>query len=153
MTINLPIRARAFALAAAMAATLGLAGCGGGGSAGGGDPSFDISVTVAGQPIPGMQIGPGSVTNLSIRAGESIEFDASEPVVWTLLVGGSSITAGGTTVYYAGATIAQNEVSDSRIVVDTAAAQWLPAPVPVTFVATSTLDAAVVARVNVLVTN
>jgi hypothetical protein len=155
VTTDLPNRVRSFVLAVAMAATLGLAGCGGGGSASvsDGNVSFDISVAVAGQPIPGMQIVPGRETNLSIRAGESIELDASEPVVWTLLVGGSSITASGTTVYYAGASITQNEVSDSRIVVDTAAVQWLSAPVPITFVATSTLDSAVVARVNVLVTN
>ena len=56
-------------------------------------------------------------------------------------------------VYVAPRPITQNEVSDSRIVVDKAAVQWLSAPVPITFVATSTLDSAVVARVNVLVTN
>jgi hypothetical protein len=150
VTIDLPTRARWFALAAAMVATLGLAGCGGGGDSG---ATFEIGVTVAGQPLPGMQIRPGSVTNVAIRAGESIELDASEPVAWTLLVAGTSITGSGTTVYYAGATITQNEVSNSRIVVDTWAEQWLPAPVPITFVATSTLDAAVVATVNVLITN
>jgi len=60
---------------------------------------------------------------------------------------------GNTTVSYAGATITETTVSDSRIVVDTAAAYPLAAAVPVTFIATSTLDSALVATVNVLITN
>ena len=37
-------------------------------------------------------------------------------MVWTLEVGGSTVTGSGTTVYYAGASITQTAVSDSRIV-------------------------------------
>jgi len=96
---------------------------------------------------------PGASTSLRIAAGQSIELDASEPVFWTLEVGGTTVPGNGTTVYYAGATISQTEVSDSRIVVDTAADPFLAAPVAITLVATSTFDSAQVATINVLITN
>ncbi|HEY2977909.1 MAG TPA: hypothetical protein VGJ35_08055 [Burkholderiaceae bacterium] len=44
-------------------------------------------------------------------------------------------------------------MSDSRIVVDTDAAYPLSAAVPITLIATSTLDSTQVATVNVLITN
>jgi hypothetical protein len=142
---------RPYALVAALAAVLSLTACGGGGSADG--ATFDLSVVVGGQTLSGVQVASGASQTLSIIAGRSIELDASEPVVWTLEVGGSTVTGGGTTVYYAGATITQTAVSDSRIVVDTSAASPLVAPVPITFIATSTLDSALVATVDVLITN
>jgi hypothetical protein len=95
----------------------------------------------------------GSSQNIALRAGQSIELDASEPVVWTLNVGGSAVTGSGTTVSYAGVDVTQTVVSSSRIAVDTFAAYLLAAPVPVTFTATSTLDSALVATVDVLITN
>ena len=115
--------------------------------------AFDIGVVVAGQPVNGVQIVPGQSQSLSVSVGQSLELDASEPVVWTLEVGGSAVTGSGTTVYYAGVSITQTAVSSSRIVVDTSAAYPLAAPVPITLVATSTVDAAQVATVNVLITN
>ena len=142
---------RSFALLASLTAGLILTACGGGGSADG--VTFDIGVVVSGQTLNGVQVAPGSPQTLSIIAGQSIELDASEPVVWTLEIGGSTVTGSGTTVNYAGATITQTAVSDSRIVVQTSAAYPLPAPVPITFIATSTLDSALVATVNVLITN
>ena len=143
---------RSCAVIAALAATLSLTACGGGGDE---VPAvaFDIGVVVGGQVISGVQVVRGGSQNLSITAGQSIELDASEPVVWTLEVGGSTVTGSGTTVYYAGASITQTAVSDSRIVVDTAAAYPLAAAVPITLIATSTLDSAQVATVNVLITN
>ncbi|MBW8833225.1 MAG: hypothetical protein JF606_28365 [Burkholderiales bacterium] len=142
---------RSYALIAALASTLSLTACGGGGSAD--VVTFDIGVAVGGQPLSGVQVTAGASQTISIIAGQSIELDASEPVAWTLEVGGSTVTGSGTTVYYAGATITQTAVSDSRIVVDTSAAFPLVAPVPITFIATSTLDSAQVATVNVLITN
>jgi hypothetical protein len=56
-------------------------------------------------------------------------------------------------VSYAGVDVTQTVVSSSRIAVDTFAAYLLAAPVPVTFTATSTLDSALVATVDVLITN
>ena len=143
-------RLRAYAVIASLAAVLGAAGCGGGGNDA---VTFDIGVVVSGRPVSGVQIVPGSHQALTIIAGQYIELDANEPVFWTLLVGGSAVTGSGTTVYYAGVSITQTVVSDSRIVVDTAATSPLPNPVPFTLIATSTLDSAQVATVDVLIIN
>lgn len=140
--------ARAGAAAAALAGLLLLSACGGGGDGG---VSFDIGVVVAGQPVAGVAVQPGMSQNITISAGQSIELDASEPVQWTLLVGGSAITGG--TVYYQGVTITETALSSSRIALDTAAAYTLAAPVSISLVAVSTVDAAQVATVNVLITN
>jgi len=136
----------------ALLAASSLTACGGGGSD---SPSgaFDIGVYVDGRGVSGVQVEPGRTQTISISAGQSIELDASEPVVWSLLVGGSAVTGSGTTVFYAGVDITQTAVSESRIVIDTDAAHVLGAAVPLTLVATSTLDAAQVATVSVLVTN
>jgi hypothetical protein len=144
---------RRCAVVATLAATLSLAACGGGGDAAPTGTTFDVDVAVGGHVISAAPVVPGAAGSFAITAGQSVELDASEPVVWRLLVGGSTVTGSGTTVYYAGATITQTEVSDSRIVVDTTAAYALPAPVPITLIATSTLDSAQVATVNVLITN
>lgn len=139
------------AVVAALAVALSLTACGGGG-----DDSavaFDVGVVVGGHALSGVQVVPGGSQNVSMSAGQSIELDASEPVVWTLMVGGSAVTGSGATVYYGGVSITQTAVSSSRIVVDTDAAYLLSSSVPITLIATSTWDSAQVATVNVLITN
>src|SRR5439155_5474853 len=96
---------RSCAFIAALAATLNLTACGGGGDEV--PVAFEIGVVVGGHVVSGVQVVPGGSQNLSITAGQSIELDASEPVVWTLVVGGTTVTGSGTTVYYAGASITQ----------------------------------------------
>ncbi|HET7526832.1 MAG TPA: hypothetical protein VFK10_12900, partial [Burkholderiaceae bacterium] len=124
------------ALPATLVLAIGLTACGGGS-----DPvPFSVDVLVAGQVVSATPVVSGSSQNIALRAGQSIELDASEPVVWTLNVGGSAVTGSGTTVSYAGVEITQTAVSASRIAVDTFAAYPLATPVPVTFTATSTLD-------------
>ncbi|MDE2159919.1 MAG: hypothetical protein KGJ30_13470, partial [Burkholderiales bacterium] len=135
---------------AAVAAALALAGCGGGDVAY--PVGFDLGVYVAGQPLAGVTISPGATQSIAIYAGQSIELDASQPVDWTLWVGGSAVT-GSATVYYGGLSITQTTVSASRIAVDTAANYALPAPVTITFVATSSYDSSLVATVNVTIGN
>lgn len=141
---------RSGAVAAALAALLTLSACGGGGDSG---VTFDIGVVVAGQPVSGVVIVPGRTQNLTISAGQSLELDASEPVVWTLEVAGTAVTGSGTTVYYRGLSVTETALSSSRIVLDTSAAYPLAASVPITLTATSTFDSALVATVNVLITN
>lgn len=136
---------------AALAVALSLSACGGGGDVG--IVAFDIGVVVAGQPVDGVQVRPGGSQTIYVRAGQSFELDASEPVVWTLEVGGSAVTGSGTTVHYIGVDITQTAVSPSRIAIDTYAADPLRASIPITLIATSTLDSAQVAVVNVLITN
>ncbi len=136
-------------LAAALALALSLSACGGGGSD---SSTFDVSVVVAGQPYGGTY-GPGSSPTVYVRAGQSIELDASESVDWTLYVAGTAVSGSGATVHYAGADVTLTAESSSRIVVDTYAAYPLYNPIPMTLVATSTFDSAIVSTVNVLITN
>lgn len=136
---------RALTAAFALAAAVGLAGCGGGVELQG--DAFSIGVAIDGQPYGG-PIASGTQQDVSIWAGESVTFDASEPVVWTLYAGNAAIPADGSTVFYGGASIRATAVSSSRIVVDTAASGPLPQAVPVTLTATSTWDAALVATIN-----
>lgn len=140
---------RAAVFFVALAAAWSLAGCGGGEDT----VAFDIGVVVNGQAVSGVQIVPGSPQDIAITAGQSIELDASEPVVWSLQVGDSTVTGSGTTVYYGNVAITQTAVSDSRIVVNTAATAPFAGSVPITFVATSTIDSAQVATVNVLISD
>ncbi len=140
---------RAAAVAAASALALSLSACGGGGSDSG---TFDVSVVVAGQPYGGTY-GPGSSPTVYVRAGQSIELDASESVDWTLYVAGTAVSGSGTVVHYAGADVTLTAESPSRIAVDTYAAYPLYDSIPMTLVATSTFDSAIVATVNVLITN
>lgn len=141
---------RCAAVAASLAALMSLSACGGGGDSG---VTFDIGVVVAGQPVSGVVIQPGGVQSITISAGQSIELDASEPVVWTLEVGGSAVTGNNTSVYYQGVTVTETALSSSRIALDTSSAFFLPAPVSITLTAVSTSDSAQVATVNVLITN
>lgn len=127
--------------------TIILAGCGGGGS----DSSFYVTAVVGGQDMG--NYGPGSSGTLYVRGGQYFELDANEPVVWTLYVGNTAVTGSGSSVQYAGAVVTLTAESDSRIAVDTYGTGTLNSPVPMTLVATSTIDSAQVATVDVLITN
>lgn len=140
---------RSAGAASLLALSFTLSACGGGGSDTG---AFDVTVVVAGQPTGGAY-GPGNSPTVYVRAGQSIELDASEPVYWTLYVAGTAVSGAGTTVHYAGADVTLAAESSSRIAVDTYAAFRLAGPIPITLVATSTFDSATVATVNVLITN
>jgi hypothetical protein len=140
----------AWCASAFVAATL-LSACGGGIDVQG--DYFSFGIFVDGRSQGGVQIYPGEQQDIYIRAGQSIELDADEPVVWTLYVGNSAISGSGVTVGYGGAYITQTAVSRSRIVVSTSSPYLLAATVPITLVATSTIDAAQVATFRVLITN
>ncbi len=141
---------RCVAAAASLAALMSLSACGGGGDSG---VTFDIGVVVAGQPVSGVVVRPGGVQTITISAGQSIELDANESVVWTLEVGGSAVTGNNASVYYQGVTITETALSPSRIALDTSSAFFLTSPVPITLTAVSTFDSAQVATINVLITN
>lgn len=133
---------------ACLSTALALTACGGGVNGG---ASIDIGVWVAGQPVS----SPPSSGSQSVvmRAGQSIELDAREPVTWTLRVGNTSFLGPSTAVFYRGVTITQTALSPSRIALDTSASGYLPASVAVTLTAVSTYDAAIVGTVDVWVTN
>jgi len=142
-------KTRSAGAASLLALVLALSACGGGGSD---YANLDVSVVVGGYPT-GSTYGPGSSPTVFVRAGQSVELDASESVYWTLYVGGTAVSGNGTTVRYAGAEVTLTAQSPSRIAIDTYAAYALFNPVPVTLVATSTYDSAIVSTVNVLITN
>ena len=131
---------------AMLVAAVSLAGCGGGGSS----ATFELTAFVGGQNMG--NYGPGTGT-LYVQAGQSFELDANEPVFWTLYVGNTAITSPGTDVFYRGVDIRLTAESASRIAVDTFASTVLSSSVPITLVATSTIDAAQVATVDVFITN
>jgi hypothetical protein len=135
-------------LAVASAVAIGVAGCGGGADLQG--DGFSVGVTIDGRPYGGA-VSSGARQDVSIYAGQSVAFDASEPVEWTLYAGNAAIPADGSTVLYGGASIRATAINSSRIIVDTAAAGPLPQPVPITLAATSTFDAALVATINVFI--
>jgi len=132
-----------------LAAAASLSACGGGAEA---FASLDIGILVGGVVVSGPPVYSGGRRSVTMYAGQSIQLDANEPVYWTLLVGGSSVV-GSVTVVYAGLSVTQTTISDSRIIVDTSSRFGLVNPVWMTFVATSTIDSAQVATVDVLVTN
>ena len=140
---------RYFGAASLVALALTLTGCGGGGSDVG---TFDVNVIVAGQPTGG-NYGPGNSPTIYVRVGQTVELDASESVYWTLYVAGTAVNGSGTTIHYAGADVTLTAQSSSRIAVDTYAAYRLSNSIPMTLVATSTFDSAIVSTVNVLITN
>jgi hypothetical protein len=154
------MKSKSLARAAVMGATgivvaIALSACGGG------DGSldvavatpFDINVIVGGRPMSGVLIRPGATQTVYLPVGQSIELDASEPVIWTLSVGGSTVTGTGVTVDYGGVFITQTVQTRSRILIDTDSNFSLGAPLSFTLIATSTLDFAQVATIRVVLTN
>ena len=128
-----------------------LSACGGGGD-NANRADFNIGVTVGGQFMNNTPVAPGGSINLAIHAGQSLNLDAGEPAVWTLIVGGNAIS-GGARVSYAGVDIRATTLNQFAVAVDTFAPYPLQVAVPITLVATSTFDSVQVATVNLLITN
>ena len=136
---------------ASLTTALLLSACGGGGDVSS-PGNFNIGVTVGGQFVSQTTVAPGGSLDLAVHVGQSLVLDAGEPAVWTLLVGGSSVS-GGAKVFFAGANITATTLNPSSVVVDTDATFPLSASIPITLVATSTFDSVQVATVNLLITN
>lgn len=152
-----PSMSQRLSVAVILAIVMGLSGCGGGGDSGPPvafvAPPFDIVVAVSGQPVDGLLILPGVPHTILLAVGQAIEFDANEPVTWSLLVGGSAVSGAGVTVNYGGVDITLVTETDSRIFINTATNYFLGAPLIFTLVATSTLDLAQVATIQIQLTN
>lgn len=127
-----------------------LGGCGGGGDAGSNDGTLEINAVVADQPL-GTTFVPGVVGSIDLSAGQTIELDASEPVDWAFSVDGGPLFGNGTTVLYGGLALTETAVSSSRVVLQTRVTGGYVSPVTITMTATSTLDAAAVATVRLIV--
>jgi len=144
--VRRPGRSAAYSLLA-IALAVGLAGCGGGGDSG---AAFNLNAIVGGQPYP-QQFVPGAPANLQIQAGQSIELDATEPVDWVFTIGDSPVFTSGTTAVIGGISITETALTPSRAAIDTAVVAPAITPVTITLTATSTIDAAQVAVVNLLI--
>ena len=142
---------RALAAVVAIAGALLLTACGGGGDDSG-TASINIGVLVAGQPQRDLIVSQGGSTNLALFAGDSVILEAREPVTWTLFVGGAAVGTG-IEVSYAGLNLTATKLNAYTAALNTFAAFPLAGPVAVTMVATSPFDLALVARVNILITN
>ena len=151
VSVVLPRSGRALAAVVTIAGVLLLTACGGG-DGGGGAASINIGVVVAGQPQRDLVVGQGGSTNLALFAGESVILQAREPVTWTLFVGGAAVGTG-VQVFYAGLNLTATKLDAYTVALDTFAAFPLAGPVAVTMVATSPFDSALVARVDILITN
>ena len=89
---------------------------------------------------------------VSMRAGQSIQLNANEPVKWSLNVGGTTVSGLGVTVYYGDVAITLTELTSSRVAIDTGLLYPLAAPLYITLVATSTYDLAQVATIQIRLT-
>ncbi len=150
MFVVWPQSGRALAAIVAIAGALLLTACGGGGDSG--TAGINIGVSVAGQPQRDLVVGQGGSTSLALFAGDSVALAAREPVTWTLFVGGVAVGTG-VEVFYAGLNLTATRLDAYTAALNTFAAFPLAGPVAVTMVATSTFDSALVARVNILITN
>jgi hypothetical protein len=147
-------RRRLCLAATGVTAALLLTACGGGGGGGYVRPTgnLNIGVTVSGQPGSYTSIAPGGSLDLAMRAGQTLNLDAGEPVVWNILIGGTAVTYGAQ-VYYAGVNITTTTLSPSAVAVSTYAQYQLAASVPITLVATSTYDSFQVATIYLQIVN
>jgi hypothetical protein len=144
-----------------VSATLLLAGCGGG-SVGVGlfvDASspppitFDVIMFANGAQVPGVEVVPGEVQTVTLPVGQNFVLDSSDPVAWTLVVGGSTVVGSGNTIVFGGATIVQTLATHFQTGASTLSSAPLLAPVELTYFATSLDDPHQVARINIILTN
>lgn len=140
-------RLRRAALVACLAGTLALAGCGGGGEI---VVPLDLRVGVLAGPVTYAPVRHGQLLDVVAQVGQPIVLDASEPVVWSFSVNGSPLFINGTTVDLGGVTVTQIQVTASRA--ELSSTFYGPAllPLEVLMRATSSIDAAEVVTVRLL---
>ena len=147
-----------------LGAALLLAGCGGGGSG----PSVAVAVAVAPPPVAfdvimyangvqvaGVEVLPGEEQTVYLPAGQSFVLDSSDPVAWSLVVGGVAVPGSGNTIHYAGATVVQTRTTDYQFAAKTYFTTQAPlqTPVGLVFYATALNAPSQVAKINVVLTN
>ena len=122
-----------------------------GGGYDGGSVSLGVTVVAGGRTVDTVYQG-GRASTINVPVGQSIELDASEPVVWTLYVGNTAIS-GNSTVVYGGVEVRVTALTASRVAIDTYSPDVLVQSVPITLIATSTYDSAQVATAYIYITN
>ncbi len=126
-----------------------LAGCGGGGEIAVTVP-VDLQVGVLAGAVTYAPVQHGQLLDVVAQVGQSIVLEASEPVVWSFSVNGSPLFTNGTTVDLGGISITQIQVTASRA--ELFSTFYGPAllPIEVLMTATSSIDAAEVVAVRLL---
>lgn len=138
---------RRVAATVVVAATLALAGCGGGGDTEVA-PVATIGIDVAVAGTNSARVSSGQLIDVSAAVGQTIEFDANEPVAWYFSVNGSPLFANGTTVDVGGVTITQVQFNPSRVVLQSTFYGPALLPIDVVLVATSVIDSAQVSTIR-----
>ena len=130
----------------ALALCLALAACGG--AIYGSNFVFTIGAFVDGNSIVD-RIHSGQSISVSIAPGQSIAFDADEPVQWRFSLSGSALFNSGDTVIVNGVSITLTSVSPSRVSIATSVVGPAGVPIFLTLRAISTFDAALVSTITI----
>lgn len=141
---------RLAAVAAGLACMLALSACGGGGDVAVVQAPSQLEIGIVGGVGNYAPVQSGQVLDVAAPVGQSVEFDANEPVAWSFSVNGSPLFGNGTTVDIGGVTIRQDQVSPSRVVVDSFFYGPAVLPIDVLLTATSTVDAAQVSTIRLV---
>jgi hypothetical protein len=143
-----------------LSAALLLSGCGGGSvdvvvDAGPPPIAFDVVLFASGVQVPGVEVLPGEEQTVYLRVGQSFILDSSNPVAWSVVVGGQGILGTGNTIFYGGATVLETRTTNFEFEAQTFLTNPapLPVPVPLTFYATSLSFPGQVAKINIVLTN
>lgn len=133
--------------AAALACLLALSACGGGGDVAVVQPA-PLQVAIMGGAASYAPVDAGQFLDVTAPVGGVVQFDANEPVDWSFSVNGSPLFGSGTTVDVGGVTIRQDQVSPSRVVIDSFFYGPALLPIQVLLTATSSIDATQVATIR-----
>lgn len=141
-------RLRRALLAAGLVGAAALAGCGGGDLVV--TAPLDLRVGVVAGSMSYAPVRYGQRLDVAAQVGQAVVLDASEPVVWSFSVNGSPLFGNGTTVDLGGVTVTQVQLTASRA--ELSSTFYAPAllPIEVWMTATSTIDAAQVVTVRLL---
>lgn len=133
-----------------LAFALTLAGCGGGGVDVVVAVPVDLRVGVVAGPTTYAPVQHGQLLDVAAQVGQPIVLEANEPVVWSFSVNGSPLFLNGTAVDLGGVTVTQIQVTASRA--ELLSTFYGPAllPIEVLMTATSSIDAAEVVTVRLL---
>jgi hypothetical protein len=140
-------------MAAALVAVAGMTACGGGSDgpvAGAPGVLLQVETRVNGVVVGGPALA-GREVAAAIQAGQSIEFDANEPVAWNFSVNGGELFGSGSTVVVSGVSITQATLDPSRVVIGTAVVGTAVLPINVKLTAISVRDVTQIAIVQLQV--
>lgn len=142
-------RLRQLLLVAGLAGAAALAGCGGGGDIVVTAP-LDLRVGVVAGPVAYEPVRTGQFLDVIAQVGQPVVLDASEPVVWSFSVNGSPLFLNGATVDIGGVFVTQVQLTASRAELSSGFHGPALLPVEVWMTATSSIDAAEVVTVRLL---